>query len=166
MPSLNTRTRAYVEGWRNPGCDWDLATLADAADDPGATEEVRALNWSARLFDPFRNVRCEPCAASDPFCPTFATPEAEAAHRDQDKDLRARVVTRDASGNIVRNLSGNPVPGATLELAIEENRYLDPLLDPFDLGQTAPGLLDGVGIVTSIPQAWMNEEQLLSCFPQ
>lgn len=132
LPSLNNRTRAYKDGWRNPGCDWDLAKLAtDSAS--GAPEEIRALAWSAGLNDPFRTVRCEPCSSV-----------AEQA-KDQ-RNYCAEPAPNAGEGNRAKGLNGQPI-----QLAIAENRYLDPLLDPFDFARAKPGLLDGAKIAAELP---------------
>jgi phospholipase C len=141
LPSLNARTRAYKEGWRNPGCDWNVAKLRSAAP---ASAEAKALAWSAALADPFRTVRCAPCPASDPYC----------AVRDPGRDVAARAVVKNPS-------TGKLEP---MKLAVAENRYLDPLLDPFDFSQRASTLLDGVAIAAGLPPlAETDPEEYAKC---
>jgi phospholipase C len=130
LPSLNDRTRAYKDGWRNPGCDWDVQKLRTAAAAKNAPAEIRGLAWSAALADPFRTVRCEPCPASDPYC---ASPAPS-----RDADRRAKVY--DSHGQLM-----------PLTLAVRENRYLDPLLAPFDFTRAESTLLDGVAIAAALP---------------
>ena len=151
LSSLNDRTAAYKEGWRNPGCDWDAAKLDAAAAVPDTEEALRpryrALAWSANLFDPFRTVRCEPCPASDPFC---AAPNPAL-----NEGLRARVhdLTTD-----------DPTDTKPMTLAFPENRYLDPLLDPFDFSQPAPGLLDGAQLAATLnPAEDLNDGEAVNC---
>lgn len=134
LPSLNARTRAYKDGWRNPGCDWKVDKLREEAAKADASEETRALAWSAALFDPFRTVRCEPCPeATDAFC----------APANPGKDSEKR---------------------APITLALAENRYLDPLLEPFEFGKARVSLLDGVAIAAGLPPLSETDlEELAAC---